>query len=292
MYQLLHDFIFGAPDVHYAVAWFVPLIASAVSAGVSALAPKQKGVDQSQFKLGAGLENGSVNAPYFDFTGALKTAQQTPGAANPYLENQNQFRDQQAGLAALYGQTAMGQGPSLAQTIVDQQFGKQQAALVGQIASQPGRPNVGMSQRLAAQGMQALGANAIEAAKTGRLQEIDNARSQLGNILNQGRSGDLGAGSLAVQSDQARQQAINQILALAMQREQAAAELAAKGQLAQTGQNNLQSELDRKLIGGITAGGSSALSTLFTPTAPAAPQAARNVGPISNGAAYATLLGK
>lgn len=292
MYQLLHDFIFGAPDVHYAVAWFVPLIASAVSAGVSALAPKQKGVDQSQFRLGAGLENGSVNSNYFDFTGALKKAQQTPGAANPYLENQNQFRDQQAGLAALYGQAAMGQGPSLAQTIVDQQFGKQQAALIGQIASQPGRPNVGMSQRLAAQGTQALGASAIEAAKTGRLQEIDSARSQLGNILNQGRTGDLGAGTLAVQSDQARQQAINAILELAMRREQAAAELAAKGATAQTSQDNLQTELQRKLLGSIAKGGSDALSAYFTGASPAAPQAAGNVGPISNGAAYATLLGK
>jgi hypothetical protein len=290
MYQLLHDFVFGTPDVHYAIAWFVPLIASAVSAGAGLLAPKAKGIDQSAFKLGAGLENGSVDAPYFNFTNALARAQNSPGAANPYLENQNQFRDQQANLAALYGQTAMGQGPSLAETIVNQQFQKQQAALIGSIASQAGRPNVGMSQRLAAQGSQALGANAIEAAKTGRLAEIDTARTQLGNVLNQGRSGDLGAGSLAVQSDQARQQAINQILALAMQREQAAAELAAKGALAQTNQDNNNTDLTRKLIGSVAKGGSDALSAYFTSPAPAQP--AGNIGPISNGSAYATLLGK
>jgi hypothetical protein len=273
MYQWLHDFIWGAPDVQLAIAWFVPLIASAIgglgSAAAGALT-KNPQVDQSQFKLGAGLEGGSVNAPFFNFEEALDKAQNAPGAANPYLQDDRQFRDQQLGLASLLGQTASGQGQSLAEAIVNQQFQKQQAQLMGAIASQPGRPNVGMSQRLAAQGSQALGANAIESAKTGRLAEIDAARALLGNVLTQGRGGDVAAGGLAVQSDVARQSAIDSILARALQREQAAAELAAAGEKARIGAEGDAVDRTRKLIGAPFAAAGSSFATLTSPTAPTA----------------------
>ncbi len=267
----MHDFVFGTPGkAQLAIAWFLPLITAAVGAAGSLFAPSAPKSDPNAYKLGAGLPGGSVDAPYFNFTEELAKLQGQPSAADPYLQQEQQFRDQQLALAQTLGQTASGQGPSLAKALVEQQRQKALAANMGVVASQPGRGNVALSQRLAAQGGQAVNASAIEQGRLGQLQEIFNAQSQLGTVLGQGRAGDVASGGLATQSEAQRRAAIEAILRMAMQREATGADLSARGEAARVAAGDKQNAIDKALVGSIFGGVGAATGAAISPAAPTA----------------------
>jgi hypothetical protein len=270
MEQLLYDFLFGWDSRSIlAIAWFLPLLASAVGGVASSLlAPKAPTPNSSQFQLGAGLPGGSVDSPFFNYTNALSQLQTQPNAAQPFLGQQTQFRDQQLGLSELLAAAARGEGPSLAQTIVDQNRQKGVSSVLGAVASQPGRVNAALSQRLAAQGVGAINAQALEQAKTGRLAEIQAAQQQLGQLSTAGRQGDISAGGLAVQGDSARQAAIAQILQLAQAREAEAARLAAEQERLRLSQGNLNTVAQNNVIGGAISGVGSAIADSLAPKTP------------------------
>lgn len=259
MYQLLRDFLRGPENVQLAIAWFIPLIAAAIPAAVDLLKGGGPQVNRKKYDL----NNYSPDSDIFNYTNALKTLSESPNAVDPYLGQQQEFRSRQMNLADTLGQTAAGQGPSLAQAMAEQNRQKSIAQLLGVVASQPGRGNVALSQRLAATGTGTANATASEQAQTGRLQEVFNAQSQLGQVLNMGRSGDLGAGGLASQGASQRQSAINAILALAQQKQASAAELAVKGDAARIVQETArQAQTDKAIGAGLAAAGTS-LGTLM-----------------------------
>lgn len=123
-----------------------------------------------------------------------------------------QFRNQQLELAKMLMGQATGQGDSLAQQQL-QQATDQNIAQQRALASSARGVNMGLAQRLAQTGagqaqQQLAGQSAIA-----RLQEQQGAQNMLGNVLGQGRSGDINVGQLGVMQrgqDIQNQQALNQ----------------------------------------------------------------------------------
>ena len=258
MLQLIHEFWYHSPNSHpqLAVAWFVPLIASGIGSLIGGLfAPKKPTFDPSKFQQGADPNN---------LAGRIAGLDANPNQANPFITQQNEWRAGQQQLADTLAQTSQGKGPSLAEAIVNQQLQKQQAANMGAVASQPGRGNAALSQRLVGQGNASLGATGIEQARLGRLQEIFNAQGQLGQVLGQGRAGDISAGGLALQGDAQRQAQIQAVMQMIQQRQQFGESLGAQGEALRLGQGNASADATSKLIGGALSGAAGALTTGIT----------------------------
>jgi hypothetical protein len=137
-----------------------------------------------------------------DFTGAQAASFYSPqgyadkvhsaGAATVDPSQQNQWRQQQQGLSGLLWQQANGQGPSVAaqqyKTSADANANQAMALM----ASGRGAQGGGLASYLAAQQAGQGNMQAAQGAATGRIQEQMGARQQLGDVLNQGRQGDIG----------------------------------------------------------------------------------------------------
>jgi hypothetical protein len=269
----MFDWLWTAPgNVDLAIAWWIPALvgagASVLSAAVPSMLSKKPKVDQSQFQIGAGLPGGNVNAPYFNFTEALTQARQTPAVGSNVEGRSDQFRGQQLDLASMLGETAAGRGPSLAEALANREREKGIAATLAAVGSAPGRPNVAMAQRLAASGTAGASAEASRQAGAGGLQEIFAARDQLGNVLTQGRGGDVAVAQAMMASEEAKQRAIENILRIALQRELGAAELSGKGETARLANEQAEAEAQRRLIGGAIGGIGSSFANALTTQVP------------------------
>ncbi len=154
--------------------------------------------------------------------GTLLAQQQQPGRAVAALEGSQQFRGQQLSLAEQLAQAAGGQGPSIAdqQTKMAQENAMAQALALQ--SSQRGG-NVGLQQRQTlgsiAQQNQAL----AQQGQLAKLQEIFTARAALGDLLAQGRSGDVQLGQGFTQEQAARTQGAIGLEGVLAQRELAQA---------------------------------------------------------------------
>jgi hypothetical protein len=116
------------------------------------------------------------------------------------------FRQYQLGLAQQLQQQAQGQGPSIAQMQLQQATDRTLNQSLGQIRAATGA-NAGLSARTAAlAGAQQL-ATAGNASGQLRLQEQQQAQQALGQLAGQGRQGDLSAGGMDLQAQQANQAA-------------------------------------------------------------------------------------
>lgn len=112
------------------------------------------------------------------------------------------FRQYQLGLAAQLQQQATGQGPSLAQMQLKQATDQTLSQSLGAIRSATGA-NAGLAARSASLlGAQQLGSAANQSGML-RLQEQQQAQAALANLSAQGRSGDIGADSNAIQAQTA-----------------------------------------------------------------------------------------
>lgn len=128
------------------------------------------------------------------------------------LSNQRvskKFDARQNQLSKMLMKQAQGKGPSLAQAIVDQNRGAGQANILAQANSQRG-VSAGLAARLAGQQQNALNQQSTQQALTGRLQEQQNAQGQLGQVLAQGRAGDLAAAQFNAGTNQSLINAIMQ----------------------------------------------------------------------------------
>jgi hypothetical protein len=263
MKHLIHDFLFGPANVQLAIAWFIPLIAAGVSVA-SSLLNKGGTPDQAKYNL----DNYSPDSPLYDFTAALKKLQADPNVVDPYLGQQQEFRTEQMALAKNLSAQANGTGPSLAETLAAQNQQKSIASLLGVVGSQPGRGNVALSQRLAATGTGNILATSAEQAQTGKLQEMLNAQSQLGQVTAQGRAGDISAGTLAGNTQNQRQEQIRAILALAQAQQQAKANLAVSGEKERVAAAAARAAEINRAIGGAASAAGGAIAGGLTTTAP------------------------
>lgn len=101
----------------------------------------------------------------------------------------SEFRGGQKDLASMLTEKAQGKGPSLAQNTLQEGVESAQNIALGSAAGRPGAAGgLGLRNLLGAQGGLAMGA-ANKSALLG-LKEQDIATGRLGNVLNQGRSGD------------------------------------------------------------------------------------------------------
>lgn len=146
----------------------------------------------------------------------------------------DQFRNQQQGLATQLTQAANGQGPSQAGIQLGQANAAATAQRMASAASDRGFGNTAASNRqLAYQQGAAQQANAIASAQT-KIQEQQAAQASLGNVLNNARSQDIGVNTSQAGLDQqtslANQDANNQFsLQQAQMNQQTALQNAAAG---------------------------------------------------------------
>lgn len=110
------------------------------------------------------------------------------GARGALVGNPNQFRDYQSNLASQLARQALGQGPSVAQMQFQQAQQQNQAALFSQLASSRGNP---LAARTAAMQNQQLQSQTARDSAIARLTEQQKAQEALGNVSNQGRTGDI-----------------------------------------------------------------------------------------------------
>lgn len=137
-----------------------------------------------------------------DFTGARAAGMQQPHSAAGQVADataatvdptqQNQWRNQQQGLAGVLWQQANGQGPSVAADQYTAAADQNQKQALSLMASGRGAQSGGLAGYLAAQNAGSANMSAAQGAAIGRIQEEQGARSQLGNVLDQGRQGDIG----------------------------------------------------------------------------------------------------
>lgn len=162
---------------------------------------------------------------------------------------QDQMRGQQMDLAGMFRNMAMGNGPSLAQGILQEGLGQSQrdAMSMGLGAQQRGM-NVGSAMRAAMRARQQAAANAMNQAAQLRSAEQMGAMGQLGNVLGGMRGMDIGL---------AQQQAANN---MGVAGQNAGNALGLAGQNAQNAltQQQLQATINQnaagnlqRLIGGI-----------------------------------------
>lgn len=135
------------------------------------------------------------------FTGATIGAVNDPRAALIDMAAQNQFREQQMGLAGQLSAQAQGQGPSLATNMLRQGQEAANAATFAQLATQRGGPTA-MGARTAMQTQSSLGAQVARDAANARIQEQLAAREQLAGVLQAGRTGDIGLATTQAQMQQ------------------------------------------------------------------------------------------
>lgn len=115
---------------------------------------------------------------------------------------QNQFRQQQMGLANALQAQSMGQGPSLAQSQLRQGTDRNIAQAIALQASQRGT-NPGQGMRQIAQTTAAANQQAAQQAADLRMQEQLAARQQLAGVTSSGRGQDIGLATDQAQLSQA-----------------------------------------------------------------------------------------
>jgi len=172
------------------------------------------------------------------------------------MSQQAQFRGDQLGLAQQLQAQSQGQGPSLANLQLQQALNQSQSQAMGMAASQRG-VNPAIAARNAQMSMgQNQQAAAMQSAQT-RMQEQMNAQGQLGNVLNQGRGGDISLASN--QADlQAKQNALN------VQANTSAQQLQEQ-QWGQQNAINMQARQGNSAIGAAGLGGlGSMMSSMFS----------------------------
>lgn len=168
--------------------------------------------------------------------------------ANPLATQNAPYSTAQNGLVQQLQQSASGAGPSIVQPTVDQNRDKNIAAAMAMSNSANGNQNAGLLQKSTADQVGAINQNAAHDATMARLQEIFNARNQLGTANMQG----AGMNINTTNADQGLQ---NNILQMAMQREQEQANLN-KAQADQEYQmKQQQNKAAAGMVGGVGAFG-------------------------------------
>lgn len=140
------------------------------------------------------------------FQGARIGSVADPRAALIEMGAQNQFRDQQMGLAQSLAQQAAGQGPSLATQMHRQGQEAATSSAFAQMASQRGGPNA-MGARSAMQNASQIAAQSSRDAANARIQEQLAAREQLAGVVNAGRAADINVATSQAQMQQEAQMA-------------------------------------------------------------------------------------
>lgn len=115
----------------------------------------------------------------------------TSDAANINKAPQEQFRNQEMSLASALQAQAAGQGPSLAQSQLQQGTDRNIAQALAMQASMRGQ-TAGQGLRNIAQQTSQLNSQAARDSAALRMQEQMNAQQQLAGVLGQGRSADIG----------------------------------------------------------------------------------------------------
>lgn len=164
-------------------------------------------------------------------------------AAQINMGPQEQWRQQQMELAGGLGAQARGEGPSVSgaqfRAANDSNLAQQQALAAGARGG-----NVAMAGRQAAQNVGAFGQQSAQQAAIGRMQEQRSAQQQLGGLLNQGRTSDIGLASgqatLQQQTNLANQGAANKFALQQGDMDQNLKLANIRAQLAQTGMNDAQ----------------------------------------------------
>ncbi len=215
--------------------------------GPEAQAAQLGTAQQATAQLGNASLGQSINAQNTQ----LGTAQNAQ-AANIQRQDE-QFRNQQAGLANRLDLASQGLGPSVAASQLGQANAAATAQRMASAASDRGFGNTAASNRqLAYQQGAAQQANAINSAQT-RMQEQQAAQNSLGNVLSSSRGQDIGVNTsqaqLGQQANLANQSAQNQFaLQQAEMNQQTALQNAAAGnQFGLANQNalNQQSQLNQ-----------------------------------------------
>lgn len=130
-------------------------------------------------------------------------APQVQQAAQLDPTQQNQFRDQQMGMAGRLGQIASGQQRGAGELAVNRQFGQAAAAQQAQMQMARGA-NAALAARQAARNTADLGVNAAGMASQAQMQDQMNANGMLGNVLSQGRGADISIAGQNAGFDQQR----------------------------------------------------------------------------------------
>lgn len=214
--------------------------------------PEQVELDEEAARLESGEELRETAQAGYEAAGRREAPQAraaqlgtavTSEAATIDPTQQAQFRQRQMSLADMLGQQAAGRGPSVAgtqwQAATERNLAQQQALAAGARGG-----GVAGASRQAAQNISGFGQQAAQQAAIGRIQEQQAARAQLGTLLGQGRTADIGLATgqagLTQQTSLANQAAANEFLLKqgAFTQETNLANI--KAALVQTGMNDAQ----------------------------------------------------